>query len=164
MSEQPAGPPGPRPEQPTPQPAPLLGPAATPPDPAAAKRASRLSLRFVLLLLATMLCAGLPVPWQLASLATVTGALVVGGMAIHATWLAGRRGGAIPVLAAAMALALVTGVSLIGSLAFWDEQVERQRCLTAAVTISAREACDARYAQQITARLDRLTGTLTGPG
>lgn len=129
-----------------------------PPDPESARAANRLIMHFVLLMLAALVTMALPLPWQAAALAFVVGAIVVGVRALRAAWRPGLRERLAPLLIFLLGFATLLALSLGLMLAFWPVQIERQQCLARAVTISAREACDARYQEALNERLEELTG------
>ena len=129
-----------------------------PADPEVVRAASRQTLHFGLLILATLLTASLTLPWQAAALAFAIAAIVVGVRAIRTVWRAGLRGTLVPVLAVGLALAALMSLSLVTMLVLWPLQVERQDCLRDALTISAREGCETAFQDALTERLERAAG------
>ena len=110
-------------------------------------------------MLASLVTASLPFPWQVGALLFAVVALVIGIRALIAVWRAGVRGALVPVLAAGLFFAAMLSVSLTMMLALWPIQVENQQCLRDAVTISARDAC----AEQLQDALDERIRQATTP-
>ena len=112
---------------------------------------------FLLLVLASLLTARLALPWQLGSLAFSLLGLAV---AVHALVFAVRRPGlreqVAPMLVVAIVFTSMLALSTASMLVLWSEQVEHRRCLDHAVTLSARDACDAAYEDAVERRLERL--------
>jgi prepilin signal peptidase PulO-like enzyme (type II secretory pathway) len=135
-------------------------PEAAEQTPAQAKRGSRLVLYFGLLILAAVLTAGLPFPWQLGGVLLTTAAMVTGIRALVAVWRPGLRQRLAPLLVLGLLLTLLLSLSLSIRLLFWDAEVELQRCLSRARTIAANQACEAHYAEAVEERLADLTGSL----
>ena len=152
------GPPGePRPGDPD-----QVGRAAIRPDPEAARAASRRVLHFALLLLAGLVTSALPLPWQAASLAFVVAALVVGVRALISVWRAGLRGVLVPMLAIGLAFTALMSMAMVSLLALWPVQLERQQCLTSALTIAASDKCQVDYQHTLENRLRELGRTGSG--
>lgn len=118
---------------------------------------------FLLLVFASLLTARLRLPWQLGSLAF---ALLGLGIAIYALVYAVRRPGLreqiAPMLVVAIVFTSMLTLSTASMLVLWSEQLEHQRCLDHAVTISARTACDTAYEESVEQRLERLRSPGTG--
>lgn len=153
------GPPGPRPGEPD-----QVGRTVPRPDPEAARAASRRVLHFSLLLLAGVVTSALPLPWQAASLAFVVAALVVGIRALSAVWRAGLRGLLVPLLAIGLSFTALMSIALASLLALWPVQLERQRCLSSALTIAATQTCQADYQDALEDRLLELGRRGSGTG
>lgn len=128
----------------------------TPPDPEDVRRASRRVMDFGLLMLATLVTAAMPLPWQAAGLAFAVVTVVVGIRALQAAWRAGLRT-LVPLLGVGLAFAMLMSVALGAMLALWPLQVERRDCLRDALTISARETCEADYQKALQDRLEQAT-------
>ena len=127
-----------------------------PPDPEDVRRASRRVMDFGLLMLATLVTAAMPLPWQAAGLAFAVATVVVGIRALQAAWRAGLRT-LVPLLGVGLAFAMLMSVALGAMLALWPLQVERQDCLRDALTISARETCEADFQESLQERLEQAT-------
>lgn len=132
-------------------------PAAQPLDPQTARTAQRLVLHFVLLVLAALITATLPLPLQAAALLFAVAAVVVGLRALRVVWRPGLRERLAPVLLLGLSFAALLIVSLSVMLALWQVQVERQECLARALTIGAREDCEVQFQDSIERRLEELT-------
>ena len=132
-------------------------PAAPPLDPQTARTAQRLVLHFVLLVLAALITATLPLPVQAAALLFAVAALVVGLRALRVVWRPGLRERLAPVLLLGLTFAALLVLSLSVMLALWQVQVEHQKCTARALTIGAREECEVRYQESIERRLEELT-------
>lgn len=111
---------------------------------------------FGLLMLATLVTAAMPLPWQAAGLAFAVATVVVGIRALQAAWRAGLRT-LVPLLGVGLAFAMLMSVALGAMLALWPLQVERQDCLRDALTISARETCEADFQESLQERLEQAT-------
>lgn len=128
----------------------------------AARAARRQVLHFSLLLLASWLTASLPLPWEASGLAFAVAAVVVGIRALRTAVRAGLRDRLAPVLAFGLTFAVLLVLSMAATLVFWPVQMERQECLSGALTISAREACETQFQQSLSEHLMRLTGQSAG--
>jgi hypothetical protein len=142
-------------------------PQATPPRPArpqadieATRATARRTLHFFALLLAAVLTSSLPLPWQVGSLLFVLVAIVVGIRALVLAWRSGVRGGVLFALGTGLAMAGMVALAITTLLAVWPQQLERQRCLAAAVTISATQRCEAEFQRSI----ERLRPQRQTPG
>lgn len=113
-------------------------------------------MHFGVLLIAGMLTSTLPVPLQLAGVAFLVAAIVVGIVALRAVWRSGVRGSLPIVLATGLGLAAVMTLSSVALLALWPVQAERQECLRDALTISAREACEAQFQDSLDDLVERV--------
>ncbi|WP_434080318.1 hypothetical protein [Sanguibacter sp. Z1732] len=49
-------------------------------------------------------------------------------------------------------------VTTLGSLAVWNEQMERQECLRSAITVSAQDRCERIYQEAIEDRFGTIPG------
>lgn len=128
------------------------------PDPELARAAQRLVLHFVLLVLASLVTATLPLPLQVAALVFAVAAVVVGLRALRLVWRPGLRAQLAPLLLFGLAFAGLLTVSLSVMLALWPVQMERQTCMSRALTLGAQEACQARYEESLVLRLEELMG------
>ncbi len=137
-------------------------PTRPPPDPDAVRGASRQVMHFGLIMLASLVTAALPLPWQAAALVFALGAIVVGIRAMRAVWRSGVRGALVPVLGVGLVFAALMSISLATMLALWPLQVQRQDCLRDALTISAREACEVQFQDALTERLAQWGQGSTG--
>jgi len=115
-------------------------------------------LHFTLLVLASLVTASLPLPWQLGSLAFAVVGVVVGLRALGLVWRSGARDQLAPLLLFGLTFAVLMTVSMSAMLTFWPVQMARQECLESAVTIRAREQCEIAYQDGLTERLDEMTG------
>lgn len=129
-----------------------------PPDPEAVLRVGRLVRHFGVWLLAGVAVSLLPLPWRVATVAFLAGAVVTGIRALRAVAVARMRGGLLPLLVAGLALTGLLGAGTLGSFALWPAETARQECLSGALTVSAQAACDRAYEDA----LDDLTGGITG--
>jgi hypothetical protein len=123
-----------------------------------ARAGSRRVVYLGLLMLGTLACSSLPLPWQMGGLAFAGAAIVVGVMALRSLRRAHVRG----ILPAVVVLALVfSGLSVLsyGATAFfWTVSMQRQDCLRDAITVSAQAQCETDYRNALQAKLDQLTG------
>lgn len=125
------------------------GPHPPEPDPEGTARAGRLGRTFAALLLAAVLTGTFPVPWQAAGLVFGVLALVVGVRALVVAVRARQRGALTGMLAAGLAVSAMWLVVSLGMTLMWPAQLDRQRCLAGALTISARQACEAQFEQDL---------------
>lgn len=124
-----------------------------PPDPEAVALATKHARLFGVLILSSVLVGTLPLPWQAASLVFALAAIVVGAWALVAA-VRSRGRGLVPMLAVGSVLALVWTLYLSVQLTLWPVQQARQECLQRALTISATNACESQYEQEVRTRLD----------
>ncbi|AEI11445.1 hypothetical protein Celgi_0926 [Cellulomonas gilvus ATCC 13127] len=139
--QQPTAPPPPHPE---------------PPDPELVARAARLGRVFAALLLAGVITGTFPVPWQAASLVFGVLALVVGGRALLVALRSRQRGLLTGMLAAGLGITAMWVVVALGMTLMWPAQLDRQRCLAGALTITAERTCEAQFEQDLTDWRERL--------
>ena len=148
----PAGPPPQAPVAPDPLPA----------DPEGTARATSLTRLFAVLVLASVLVATLPLPWQAAALPFALAAMVVGVRAMVVA-LRARARGLAPVLGVGLGIALLWTFSVSVQLAQWEPQQDKQECLERALTIGARSACETQFQQDLkdlyTSLQERSTGS-----
>lgn len=114
-------------------------------------------MHVVLLILAGLATSALPLPWQVASLGFTLTAIVVGIRALRRIRRPGRRDPISPLLVFGLMFAVLMTLSTVGTLMLWPVQMARQECLSTAVTISAREQCEADYEAGLRDRLQQLT-------
>lgn len=119
-----------------------------PPDPEGTARAASHTRLFGVLILASVLVATLPLPWQAAAFPFALGALVVGVRALVVAARARARG-LIPMLSVGTVIALSWTFLLGVQLALWPLQQDRQDCLQGALTIEARTACESQYEKDL---------------
>lgn len=136
---------------------PVPTPPAPPPlDEATARAVARLVSTFVLLILASLATAALPLPWRLGSLTFTLAGLVVGVLALRRARRSGVRDQLSLVVVFGIAFSVLTGLSMAGTLILWPVEMARQECLDRAVTIGARAACETAYEDAVQSRLDDL--------
>lgn len=93
--------------------------------------------------------AFLPLPWQLAGLVLAVVAMVLGVRALRLVWSTGLRRALAAPLVIAMAFSGLVLVSSSSVLATWPIQMRHQECLERALTVSARDACEAEYREAV---------------
>lgn len=126
------------------------------PDPEAVRGASRQIMHFGLLFLATLLVSSLTLPWQAASVLFALATIVAGIRALRSVWAAGLRGALVPMLAVGIGAALMLTLATVGMVALWPIQMEHQKCVQSALTISATEQCESAYTSRLNDLRDRL--------
>jgi len=129
-------------------------------DVEATRTAARRTLHFFALILAAVLTSSLPLPWQVGSFGFVLVGIVVGIRALVLAWRAGVRGGVLAALGTGLAMAGMVALAMMTLLAVWPQQLERQRCLAQAVTISATQRCETEFQESI----ERLVPQRQTPG
>jgi hypothetical protein len=153
--------PGPHPPRP-PHPGPAApGPAAPAPDPETLVRIGRLVRHFGIWLVAGVLVTLLPLPWRVASIAFLVGAVVTGVRALRTVLRSPLRGGLPAMLAAGLLVTAMVLVGSLGSLATWPVDAERQACLDGALTRTAQQACERDYEDGLADLTERLTSRAT---
>ena len=118
--------------------------ARGPQDPAGRERAAvaaRRSNLFVLLALASLVSASLPLPWGIAGTAFGVAALVVGLMAVIAAMDARLRAGRVAVLWVSLAVVAVVVLLQLVRLVAYPTIVQDQECRREAITLTAQAAC-----------------------
>jgi hypothetical protein len=148
------GPHPPRPPHPGPGPAPA-------PDPETLVRIGRLVRHFGIWLVAGVLVTLLPLPWRVASIAFLAGAVVTGIRALRTVLRSPLRGGLPAMLAAGLLVTAMVLVGSLGSLATWSVDAERQACLNGALTRTAQQACERDYEDGLADLTERLTSRAT---
>ncbi len=119
-----------------------------PTEPLAIEVARALRRRLLLFSATTigaLLATSLPLPWQVLGGALSAAAVVLGVLTIRAVWRTPLRRSLLPVLVIGLAIATMYLTSSLAVVATWPIQVERQRCVERALTVSAREACEEQY-------------------
>jgi len=124
-------------------------PPVLPPDPEAARVASRRVLHFGLLMLATVLTSSLPLPWGAASIAFVLLSLVVGVRALVALRRARVRGVLAPMLTIGLVFSTMLALTTVSMVATWPVQSAREDCLRSALTVSAQARCEKAYQEDL---------------
>jgi len=113
------------------------------------------------LMFATLLAASLPLPWQLGALAFGLAAVVMGIRAIVRLNRAGLgRSPLIVMLAGGLAFTSLTLLGVASTVMLWPVQMEHQRCLADALTISAQDACAQSYQDALVSRLPGWSSVL----
>lgn len=157
--------PGPHPPHPAPGPHPPRPPHPVPPapapDPETLLRVGRLVRHFGVWLVAGVVVTLLPLPWRLASVVFLVGAVVTGIRALRAVLRSPLRGGLPAMLATGLLLTAMVLVGSLGSLATWSVDAERQACLGGALTRTAQAACERDYQDALSDLTDRLTSRTT---
>lgn len=128
------------------------------PTPEQLASVSRSVLHFGLFMLAAVLTMQVDLPWQLMSLAFAIGAVVVGVRALVRVFKEQIRGGLVVLLVFGLMLSGLLVVTTLGSLAVWNEQVERQQCLRSAITVSAQDRCERLYQEAVEERFGTIPG------
>ncbi|WP_454049605.1 hypothetical protein [Cellulomonas sp. Marseille-Q8402] len=149
--------PGPHPPRPPHPPHPPQPGPAAPPDPEALARVGRLVRHFGIWLIAGVAVTLLPLPWRVASIAFLVGAVVTGVRALRAVVTSRARGGLPSVLAAGLLLTGLVLIGSLGSLATWQADVDRQACLDGALTRTAQAACERDYRDALSELTEGLT-------
>ncbi|NUU18205.1 hypothetical protein HP550_13190 [Cellulomonas humilata] len=138
-----------------------LEPEPQPPDPVLTARAAGLTRLFGVLVLASVLVATLPLPWQAPALLFALPALVVGVRALGVAARARTRG-LVPLLAAGVVVALLWTTAL-GVMAYtWPALLAQQKCLEGALTISATSTCESQYQKELSTLLTPFEEASTG--
>ena len=133
-----------------------------PPDPEVAREATRPVFTVATLMFATLLAAALPLPWQLGALGFGLATVVLGIRAIRRLVRAGLgRSPLVVMLAGGLAFTSLTLFGIGSTMVLWSVQMEHQRCLGDALTISAKEACAQTYQDALTSRLPSWSSLLT---
>jgi len=124
-----------------------------PPDPERVALVARHARTFAALLLAAVLTATFPVPWQVASLGFTVLALVVGLRTLVLAFRGRVRGPMTAMLAGGVAVAAFWLVTSLGMTLLWPAYLDRQECLTGALTVTARHDCESRFQDALQDRL-----------
>jgi hypothetical protein len=116
-------------------------------DPDTLRATTRQVLHFGLLMLVTLVTSSLAFPWRVASLFFAVVTIVFGVRALRAVWRARLGGALLPAVAVGLGLTVTMSLSMLGTLAMWDVELDHQRCLDDAITVSAQQECAASYEQ-----------------
>lgn len=127
--------------------APAPGEPPTPVDPDTLRATTRQVLHFGLLMLVTIVTSSLAFPWRVASLFFAVVTIVFGVRAMRAVWRARLGGALLPVVAVGLGLTATMSLSMLGSLAMWDVELDNQQCLDGAITVAAQQECAVQYEQ-----------------
>jgi hypothetical protein len=125
------------------------GDQPTAPDPAQTRLAARWLGRFTLLVVASLVAAGLPLPWQAGALAFSLPALVVGALALRAVIRARMRRLPALMLGIGLTMTAFMVIGQIGLLVLWPVQQDLQECRSRALTLSATEQCQRDFDERI---------------
>lgn len=120
-----------------------------PPDPALARRAARRVGAVGVLALAGLLAGSLPLPWSVVAVLLSVGAVAVGIAALRSVWRTSLRRTLMPPLALGLGVNVLVLASSLSVVATWPIQQARQECLSRAITVAARDACEAAYRQAL---------------
>ena len=118
----------------------------------ASKRLKALALAF----LASLLAAGLPWPARLVVALLAIATMVIGVRALAAVRRARLRGPVLAVTAGATLVAGLMAINILTALALWPLPLQAQQCSRNALTISAKNLCDAQFQQGVNDRLNQL--------
>lgn len=124
-------------------------PPPTPPSPEVVRATTRRVLASTGVTTAALLSTALPLPWQAAGAVLSLLAVLLGVRALRAVRRAGLRRPLMPVVVAGLAVACLYLVSSLGVLATWPLQTQRQECLDRALTLAARDSCEADFREGI---------------
>lgn len=135
-------------------------PATPPPDidPDDLRVVNRRVRTFVLLVVAALVTSTFRLPWQLGGLVFAAAALGVGVAALVAARKPGLRQQVAPLILVGLVFTGLMAASMSTTLLLWSAQVERQECLSTALTIGARQACENAYEDAVEERLSELSG------
>lgn len=129
-----------------------------PVDPEVMRHLSRRLMVFALILLACLLLSSAPLPWRMGSVVLAVAAIVAGAMALRRAWRAGVRGMLVVAVASGMAVSATLGLATLAVIPVWDVEMERQTCMSEAITHSARAECLTDYRDGLQEYQDSLTG------
>lgn len=104
---------------------------------------------FGLLVLCSLVCSSLRLPWQAAALLFSVAAVVVGVMAVAAVARARTHRGSVVFTAVGVVLAGLLALSQAAALVFWPIQADLQECLDEALTPTAERECRSDYERRI---------------
>lgn len=126
---------------------PAPGEPPAPVDPDTLRATTRRVLHFGLLMLVTLVTSSLAFPWRMSSLFFAVVTVVFGVRALRAVWRARLGGALLPAVAVGLGLTATMSLSMLGGLAMWDVELDNQRCLDGALTVSAQQECAVQYEQ-----------------
>lgn len=115
------------------------------PSPEQARTASRRTFAAVACTVGVLLVTAFPLPWPALGLPLSLAALVLVVRAFIVVRAARLERALVPVLAMTMVIALFYVLYSSTILATWPLHQERQECLARALTVSARDACNAEF-------------------
>lgn len=107
--------------------------------------ANRKVMRFLLLMLVTLLTGMLALPLQLIAIGFATWATIEGVRALRACWAAKIRGSMIVTTSIALGLTMTLGISSALVLLRWDIEMDHQTCKNQALTNTASIDCTNTY-------------------
>lgn len=119
---------------------------------------ARRTSSFALCTVAGLAASALPLPWGVLGGALSLVAVVLGVRTLVAAWRTSLRRRLAPVLFVGLTIASLYTVSSFAVVATWPIQVARQDCMERALTISARQACEAEFRAAIEDRVAPDTG------
>jgi hypothetical protein len=132
------------------------------PSPEQVRAAGRRTLAATSATLATLVVTSLPLPWPALGVPLSIGAVVLGIRALLAARAAGLQRSVMPLLAVGLVLSLLYVVYSLSILATWSIHQDRHDCLARAVTVSARDACDAEFQEEVRYLVTGATGADPG--
>ncbi|MFP5346724.1 MAG: hypothetical protein ACLGIA_06835 [Actinomycetes bacterium] len=120
-----------------------------PRDPQAGQHAARMVGRFALLVLASLVCTNLRLPWQAAAVLFSVPAVVVGILAVRAIVRAGMRGPLVVLTSMGVVMAVVMAIGQLGLLIFWPLTAQLEECQAGALTQTAKRQCMQDYERRL---------------
>ncbi len=129
------------------------GPPARPRRPAATpeqiRTAARRAFAAAACTVGALLATGLPLPGPALGAALAVAGVVLGIRALVAAAATGQHRTLLPVIVVGLVVSLFSLVSAASLIATWPIQQERQACMARALTVSARDACEADYQRAV---------------
>ena len=119
--------------------------------------ANKLVMRFLLLMLVTLVTGMLDLPLQLIAIGFAVWATIAGIKALRACWAAKIRGSMIVFTIVALGLTVTLGISTALVLARWDIEMDYQTCQNQAITNTAAIDCNNAYNAAMDTYLKGLT-------
>ncbi len=133
-----------------------------PPDPEVIRAAGRTTLDVTVLILATLLTAGLALPWQLGAIPIGLVTIVLGIRSLRRLIRAGLgRSPLVLLLALGLGFTSLTVFGTASTLTIYSIQMDHQTCLANALTISATQTCEETYQAELASRVSSWTSLLT---
>ncbi len=140
-------------------------PTRIPPSPEEARAAMRRLLHFGLLVLATLLLATMPFPWQIVALVAAMVTIAVGVRTLVRMWRSRSRGAVVPSIVVGLALTSLMAMQSVLALVTWDIEARYRTCIDGAITVSAKDRCDVERQTALEDWVEnRLPGTQVTPG